>query len=103
MMNLILQRQLGIIFGSIGPFYLTFKGKYERIITMMIIGLTLLQAQVPEKIKSKSIPLGVGLSTVLPGAGQWYNGIKVQGSFILPLKRHLLVERSILIIKEALE
>ncbi|MCF7832576.1 MAG: hypothetical protein K9N05_03230 [Candidatus Marinimicrobia bacterium] len=48
----------------------------KRFIVIMIIGLTLLQAQVPEKIKSKSLPLGIGLSAVLPGAGQWYSGHK---------------------------
>ncbi len=48
----------------------------KRLTILLIIALTLLQAQIPEKIKSKSIPLGIGLSTVLPGAGQWYSGDK---------------------------
>ena len=44
----------------------------KKPLLIILIALTFLHAQVPEKIKSKSIPLGVGLSTVLPGAGQWY-------------------------------
>lgn len=48
----------------------------KRLLVTLLIAFTLLQAQIPEKIKSKSIPLGVGLSTVLPGAGQWYAGDK---------------------------
>ncbi|MEA2077052.1 MAG: hypothetical protein U9O95_03445 [Candidatus Marinimicrobia bacterium] len=48
----------------------------KRLAILLIIALTLLQAQIPEKIRSKSIPLGVGLSVVLPGAGQWYSGDK---------------------------
>lgn len=58
----------------------------KRFITLMIIGLTLLQAQVPEKIRSKSIPLGIGLSTVLPGAGQLYNGNTAAGIIYLVLE-----------------
>ena len=58
----------------------------KRFITMMIIGLAFLQAQVPEKIKSKSIPLGIGLSTVLPGAGQLYNGNTAAGIIYLALE-----------------
>jgi len=58
----------------------------KRFITMMIIGLALLQAQVPEKIKSKSIPLGIGLSTVLPGVGQLYNGNTGAGIIYLALE-----------------
>ncbi len=58
----------------------------KRFITMMIIGLSLLQAQVPQKIKSKSIPLGIGLSTVLPGAGQLYNGNTAAGIIYLALE-----------------
>ena len=48
----------------------------KKTFLIILIALTFLHAQVPEKIKSKSIPLGVGLSTVLPGAGQWYTGNK---------------------------
>ncbi|RKY55145.1 MAG: hypothetical protein DRP93_03930 [Candidatus Neomarinimicrobiota bacterium] len=58
----------------------------KRIIIMMIIGLTILQAQVPEKIRSKSIPLGVGLSIVLPGAGQLYNGNTGAGIIYLAME-----------------
>ena len=48
----------------------------KKLTIIFLITLSLLQAQIPEKIRSKSIPLGIGLSTVLPGAGQWYAGDK---------------------------
>jgi len=48
----------------------------KKLTVIFLIALSLLQAQIPEKIKSKSIPLGIGLSTLLPGAGQWYAGDK---------------------------
>jgi hypothetical protein len=48
----------------------------KRLTVILLIMLSLLQAQIPQKIKSKSIPLGIGLSSVLPGAGQWYAGNK---------------------------
>ena len=48
----------------------------KKLTVILLIALSLLHAQIPEKIQSKSIPLGIGLSTVLPGAGQWYAGDK---------------------------
>lgn len=46
----------------------------KKIIILLLIFSMSLQAQIPNKIesKSKSIPLGVALSTAIPGAGQLY-------------------------------
>ena len=58
----------------------------KRLIIPFIMIFTLLNAQVPEKIRSKSIPLGVGFSTVLPGAGQWYAGSKAMAVLYVTLE-----------------
>ncbi len=58
----------------------------KRIIAVIIIALTILQAQVPERIKSKSVPLGIGLSVILPGAGQWYSENKGMAVLYLTLE-----------------
>ena len=46
----------------------------KKILITLLVAISLLQAQIPEKIESntKSIPLGVGLSVCIPGAGQFY-------------------------------
>lgn len=55
------------------------------IITLLILG-SLLQAQPPERIRSKSAPLGIAMSLVLPGAGQWYAGSKGMAALYLSLE-----------------
>lgn len=46
----------------------------KKTLITLLIAISLLQAQIPEKIESnaKSIPLGVGMSVLVPGAGQLY-------------------------------
>lgn len=48
--------------------------------------ISLLQAQAPEKIRSLSAPLGIGLSAALPGAGQLYAGSKGMAALYLTLE-----------------
>lgn len=58
----------------------------KRFIITLLVIFTLLQAQPPEKIRSKSAPLGVGLSLALPGAGQWYAENKGMAALYLTLE-----------------
>jgi hypothetical protein len=44
----------------------------KRVLITLLLLTGLLFAQPPEKIQSKSPALGIALSAVLPGAGQWY-------------------------------
>jgi len=48
--------------------------------------ISLLQAQAPEKIRTLSAPLGIGLSAALPGAGQLYAGNKGMAALYLSLE-----------------
>lgn len=46
----------------------------KKLLITLLIASSLIQAQIPEKIESnaKSVSLGIGLSVLIPGAGQWY-------------------------------
>ncbi len=58
----------------------------KRFILTLLIVFSLLQAQPPEKIRSRSIPLGIAMSALVPGAGQWYAESKVMAAVYLTLE-----------------
>lgn len=58
----------------------------KRVIITLLILAGLLQAQPPERIRFKSAPLGIALSAVLPGAGQWYAGSRGMAALYLSLE-----------------
>ncbi len=60
----------------------------KKFLTLLLILCFALQAQIPEKIESnsKSIPLGIALSALLPGAGQIYAEKPWMGALYLGLE-----------------
>jgi hypothetical protein len=65
----------------------------KRLILTLLILAAFLQAAPPERIRAaekKSAPLAMGMSLVLPGAGQWYAGKKVAAALYLGAEAALI-------------
>lgn len=58
----------------------------KRLLITLLLLSSLLPAQIPERIRAKSPVLGVTLSVLLPGAGQWYAESKGMAVLYLTLE-----------------